>query len=285
MGLGADIDFGLVPVGNAGLRLFHRNRGMAQKALGLAHLHGVAVKHHLARQFGQRRPGLFAGAQQVVRHELIRHIVHLGVDLKLALAGLFKRHMVQLALDAKAHRAGLTRGNRFAHIVQRLAAQVLRQIAVNARTVGAAELPLQVQHAGEFGLRLGARPRLPAGVGLPGRVFIGKAQLGHLHLDDRPFGIAFVQYLPAHLGFKLGQRNVRVFKDAGKAQHGVGDIGGFDQRGLAALLVQREITAQAMPAGLADVFGALFRWLGTQRQLLHLARCLVLHRLLQRAAP
>ena len=107
MGLGGNFHIGLIPVGHACLRLFHHDGGMTQKALGLAHRHGVAVKHQLARQARQGRPGLFTGAEQVVRHKLVVHIVHLRADVEFALSGLFKRYVVQLALDAEVHRTGL----------------------------------------------------------------------------------------------------------------------------------------------------------------------------------
>ena len=281
MSLGVDLHLGQVPVGHSGLRFINHDGGMPQKALGLAHLHGVAVEHQLARQPGQRRPGLFARAQQIAGHKLVVHIMHLGTDVEFALARLFKRHMLELALDAEVHCTGLTRGDGLAHIAQRIAAQILGQIAINPFTLGAAELPLQIQQSRKARLLLGPSTGLPAGLGLAGRVLIGETQPGHLHLD----GLALVQQLPAHQAVELVERNIGVFKHSGEAQHGLAGGRRLGKRCLAAVLVQAELATQPPHAGNTYAVRNLLRSLGTQAQLLEAPRSLVLRQLLQRSAP
>ena len=152
---------------------------------------------------------------------------------------------------------------------------------MNACAIGSAELALQIQQAGETWLRIGACTRLPVGLHLACRVFVGKAQSGHLHLD----ALALVLHLPAHAGVQQIQRHIGLLEHAGEAHHGALHLGSLDQRGLSLVLIKLETAAQPLNPWHTYAVRPLFRRLGAQAQLLQLARCLVALQLLQRPTP
>ncbi|KAF1051150.1 MAG: hypothetical protein GAK34_01619 [Delftia tsuruhatensis] len=281
LALGGDGHLGVGQVGNAGLDVAHLQLRIAgELAARIAHGHGGAVKHQLAGQIDQGRPGRLAMREQMGRHIFIVHVMQLGRDVELALAGLVGGYVVQVAAHLEVHRARAPGVYGLAHIVARVGGNLQRQVAVHARAVGVAQLALQVQHAGKARLPVAAVAGMPLRAGLAFGVVIGKAQAGHLHAD----GLA--AQLPAQAGLQAVQRDLGLLEHAGERQRRRPLLCALHlQLGLAAVLVQREARVQALEAGHARRRGAFGRCHAVDRQLLQFATGLVLLQGLQRAAP
>ena len=148
--VGIDPHHGMFEVGNlrAGVEHLHL-RQPAQRAVRVVHVHARAVKHQLAGQPGEHRPGQLARWLDRGWHIGVIDVLHLRGNAELAQPRLAEREVMQIALDAELHLGGHALGHRVAHIVAREVRNAERQIAVHARAIGARRLARQLQHAGK----------------------------------------------------------------------------------------------------------------------------------------
>ena len=240
--LGIDQHARLAQIGDAGLHARELPARVAlHAAAGVRHLHAVVVKDQLARQILQRRPRGLLGRLQRARHVGQRDAVHLAGKAEFA-AGRRARagDFAQIALDAHRHIARLALLDCVAHVVARRAGNAQRQVAVDARAVGAAERARQIQHAGKALGALLAGGGLPARLEAAGGILVVQRQLVHVQLD-----VPALAHAPARRGLEFGQRNARLLEHARKLERAVLDI----QRGVATDRRGFQLDGGALQAG------------------------------------
>ena len=175
-----------------------------------------------------------------------------GRQAELARRGAFlERDVKQPALDPHRNVARLALQDRLAYVAPRVKRNAERQVAVHARTVGAAERALQIQHARKE--RVTGTLHL---VGLPARLEaaggVGVLQLEFVDVELDVLAL----HAPARLRRQLRERDARLLEHAGKLQRAILDR----QAGVAAAGHGLELQRRALDAGNAFDRTAVPAW-------------------------
>ena len=117
--------------------------------LGFAYGHAVAVKHQLAGELVQHRPGGLTRRLQRGWHVGVGGIAYLGRDVEVPLLWVAERQLVQVAPHLELHLLRLARAHRIAYVMAHVGLDRQGQVAVYARAIGTLQLAVQVEHPGK----------------------------------------------------------------------------------------------------------------------------------------